>query len=306
MRKKILLFIFMFLAFTINVSAETKTFDRTLLDNYGVNKKWKITDSNINNVLNTPLVDADDKIYDFSDVLTAEEEQLLKDKIEEFISLTNMDVVIVTVDLPYSYDSKNEEYAADFYDYNDFGINFDKYSGILLLRNTYSSDPYYNIYTFGDAQLYYTGNVGEAILDDIYYTLHNEYYVEGFELFVNKLNFYYNEGIPSYNKNLRVDEDGYLYRVYIAPVIPIIGISSIVTLITMLILVSKNKTVIKATEAKEYLKNIEYNRREDKFVSSHTTHYTISSSSGGSSGGGGFSHSGSSGGGHSSGGGRHG
>ena len=66
-----------------------------------------------------------------------------------------MEMVFVSIDMPYNYDSKNEEFAADFYDYNDFGLNFDKYNGILLLRNNYSSDRYYDIYTFGDAQLYF-------------------------------------------------------------------------------------------------------------------------------------------------------
>ena len=65
--------------------------------------------------------------------------------------------------------------------------------------------------------------------------------------------------------------------------------------------------VRKKHEAANYLKrdSININIAEDQFISTHTTHYTVSSSSG--SGGGGHSSSGgSSGGGHSSGGGRHG
>ena len=42
--------------------AEVTTFDRNEQDNYGVNKKWDINDSNLNNVLKTPKVDAKEKV----------------------------------------------------------------------------------------------------------------------------------------------------------------------------------------------------------------------------------------------------
>ena len=73
----------------------------------------------------------------------------------------------------------------------------------------------------------------------------------------------------------------------------------------MTILVKKNKMVMKATTAENYLDNssIHLTKKEDQFISTHTTKHVNSSSSGG---GGGGSHIGSSGGGHSSGGGRHG
>lgn len=59
-----------------------------------------------------------------------------------------MDMVILTIDLPYD-DEQIEDYAADFYDYNDFGIDFDLYSGIIIVRNINSFNRYFNIYTFG-------------------------------------------------------------------------------------------------------------------------------------------------------------
>ena len=62
----------------------------------------------------------------------------------------------------------------------------------------------------------------------------------------------------------------------------------------------------KETEATHYMNkaSLNYTKKQDNFITSHTTSYTVSSSSGG--GGGGFSSGGSSGGGFSSGGGRHG
>ncbi len=49
-----------------------------------------------------------------------------------------------------------------------FGLDDEYYSGVLLLRNTYESNPYFNIYTFGEAQLYFTYERLENVLDDIY------------------------------------------------------------------------------------------------------------------------------------------
>ena len=306
---KVLIIILSFFYCHITSNASTTTYERTESNNYGVNKHWKISDKNINNVKNTPLVNAKEKIYDFSNILTDAEEQLLYVKMTEFINKTSMDIVFVTVDLPYSYDSENEEYAADFYDYNDFGIDFENYSGILLLRNTYEYDRYYNVYLFGDAQLYYNYDRTEYVLDEIYYNFKNQYYLEGYRTFINLMSNYYDEGIPSDMKDYEVNKDGYLKQKYIMPIIPILLGAGIVTLIIMLILINKNKMVKKATKASEYLnqKSIEFTKREDIFVTEHTTSRIISDSSSGGSGGGGFSSSsGSSGGGHSSGGGRHG
>lgn len=306
---KILIIIISFFQCLIGVNANTTTYERTENNNYGVNKHWNIDSSNLDNVKNTPLVDANEKIYDFSEILTDNEETILKQKIDSFISKTKMDMVIVTVNLPYSYDKENEIYASDFYDYNDFGIDFEKYSGVLLLRNTYSYDRYYNVYLFGDAQLYYSFNRTENVLDNIYYDISNDYYLNGFSKFINEMSDYYDDGIPNDMTDYEVDEDGYLKQQYVVPIFKVLLIAFIITLIIMIILIRKNKMVKKATKASEYLKkdSINFTRREDIFLTEHTTSRIISSdSSSGSSGGRSSSSRGSSGGGHSSGGGRHG
>ena len=60
---KILLIISIYFIGINNCYAYSKTFDRNELKNYGVNKKWTINENNKKNVLNTPAVDANDKIY---------------------------------------------------------------------------------------------------------------------------------------------------------------------------------------------------------------------------------------------------
>ena len=317
----------------LDVYASTNTFDRSTLENNGVNKGWKITDSNRSNVMNTPAVDASEKIYDYAEILTEEEENKLKEQIDSFISKHKMDLVIVTKKLEYPSEISNycysesladkkvakvnETFAADFYDYNDFGIDFQNYSGILLFRNT-AYDPcfkamYYDMYTFGEAQLYFTQSRYDSVLDGIYDNLHEGDYINGFLNFIYRVDNFMDQGKPSEMENYHIDEFGYLQKdpaKYKVPWGFCTGISGFISLIIVGIFIKKNKMVKKATQAEEYLdrRTVKVNNRKDVFITSHTTSYTTSSSSGGSGGGGGgfSSHSGSSGGGHSSGGGRHG
>ena len=310
MKKIIISLLTIIISFSIiiNVNAKPNTYERTEENNYGVNKKWKITDRNKNNVLKTPYVNASEKIYDFEDVLTSSEKEELKKLVDKFIETTKMDMVIVIPNFPYSYDKMNEEYAADFYDYNDFGLNLEKYSGVLFLRNTYENDPYFNIYTFGNAQIYFSYNRLESILDDIYPNIKNNNYKDGFSTFINRMINYYKSGIPKEMTDYYVDEMGYLQkeRHFHPQWLLYLATSGTITFLIMLILIKKNKMIVKVRTAEEYLEknSVNINNRKDVFINSHTTSYTVSSSSGG---GGGFSSSGgSSGGGHSSGGGRHG
>lgn len=296
--KILILVLFIFLINT-NVYAKTPTLcDRDSLDNYGVNKGWNISGAKSYYVKNTPCVDASEKIYDFSGVLTDKEYEKLKKQIDKYVEKTDMDLVIVIENIPYSEDKKNEDYAADFYDYNDFGMFNDTNSGTLLLRNTYERDPYYNIYTFGVAQQYYDYNRLENILDDIYDNLHEERYYEGFSEYINLLTKYYDYGMAL--KGYKVDKNGYLHKGYVYPLGTVLIITVVITLIIMMILIHKNRMVKKATRASDYLDktSVRITRREDIFLTTKTTSYKTSS---GSSSGGGHS-----GGGHSSGGGRHG
>ncbi len=307
MKKKIFLLLILLFTFIIKVNASTTTYDRNEKNNLGVNKKWKITYKNKSNVLNTPYVDAKEKIYDFSNIITDDEEKVLYDKMVNFIEKYNTDIVILTYDLPYSYDKQNEDFAADFYDYNDFALNNRNYSGILLFRNTYSNDPYFDIYMFGDAQLYISTNRADDILDIIYNDLHNGNYLSGFGLYISKVDSYYNLGIPSEMKDYYVDDNSYLVKKYNLPVIPALITSIVITLVVMLILIKKNKMIKRKINTQVYLNNVSWNKKEDIFINSHVTSYTESDSYSSGGGGGGFSSSsGSSGGGHSSGGGRHG
>lgn len=309
--KKLLIVLLLFI---ITPTVNAKKLERTESNNYGVNKNFKITEKNKNNVLKTPLVDASKKIHDFSKVLTDDEIEALEDKIKEFTKKTDMDLVIVTVNLPYTIDKENEDYAADFYDYNDFGIDFENYSGVLLLRNTYEKDRYYNAYMFGKAQLYYNLSKIDNVLDDIYSDLSNDNYLEGFSLFIDLMYDGYEKGIPDELKGYTISDNGTLVappKVYEIPWKIALIISTIFTAIATIIAAAKHKMVHKSFEAKNYLNKDSFKITMDNehLLKSVTTHHRISDNSfggGGSSGGGISSSIGSSGGGHTSGSGRHG
>ena len=306
---KALLFILIAILFIPNAFASDNitTYERTLENKYRVNKKWKVTDDNLSFVLKTPSVDASKKIYDFSLIISDEEEQELKKYIDEFIGKYKTELIIVTYDLPYTNDSENENFASDFYDYNDFGIDFDKYDGIVLFRNTYGADPYYDMYTFGNAQLYFSKSDYNYILDDIFDKLHSGDYFSGFKMFIDDVNDCYMRGISSDLKNYYVDENGFLKRIFNPSYFIISIISLIITACTTVHFVKKNKMVKNAVDASMYLdtKSVKYSVKEDKLINKHLSKYIIPSNSS-SSGGGYHSSGGSSGGGHSSGGGRHG
>jgi hypothetical protein len=78
-----------------------------------------------------------------------------------------MELIYLTANFDNTTDWENEEYATNFYDYNDFGLDLDYNSGVIVFRNS-NSNPYYGIYTFGEAILYYSDERINYTLDDIH------------------------------------------------------------------------------------------------------------------------------------------
>lgn len=304
----IVTFISAYILLPTTVNAEVTTYNREELKNYGVNKKWNINTNNKDNILKTYAVDSNQKIYDFSNVLTDEEEQKLTERMHKFTEKYKIDIVILTDNYQYTEDSQNTTFATDFYDYNDFGINYEKYDGVMLFRNTYEQNPYFDAYSFGNAQLYFYDTRLSNTLDYIYDDIHSEAYYSGFNKFIDKMEEYYNEGKLT---DYYVDESGFLQKQKTASYyLKMIGLSMIIALvitgIIIYTLIKKNKMVLKATKATVYMnkEKSKITNVQDNFITSNTTSYVISSDT--SSGGGHSSSGGSSGGGFSSGGGRHG
>ena len=224
-----------------------------------------------------------------------------------------MDLVVLTDKFSYSNDKENEDYAADFYDYNDFGIDFDKYNGIIIFINMNPTDRYFNFYMFGDSQLYFDNKRKEEPIDTTMQYMKNGKYFIAIEHMMDLFDEYLDKGVPYDLEGYDVDDNGYLQkdpnfkRPFRPPWVGIIGADLIIVLITMIILIKKNRMVKKKLVMTEYVnKNgADYRVKTDQFIRSFVTSHTVSSSSGGHSGGGFSSSGGSSGGGHSSGGGGH-
>lgn len=279
-KKYIVLLIMMFMPLLVNAS--TNTCERTK-EELNIPDKINYNESMLSHILSTPCVNSEEKIYDFADLLTEEEENNLYEEVEGFIKNTNLDLAIVTTNE--NQKASEVEYADDFYDYNDF-----KKDGLLILIDM--KNRRYYISTTGEGIIYYNDSRIDGAIDAGYNNLVNQEYYLTYSNTIKQLYTYYKEGIS--NTKYKITEDGVL--VYKTPWIQIAFYSIIPTFIIILILVLKNRKVKLATNADYYTdkKSLKILNRNDKFVNTYTTKvYNPPSSSSG--GGGTSSHSGSSG-----------
>lgn len=105
-----------------------------------------------------PQADPAERIYDYAGLLTASEEQKLREQAAELSRTTGFDTaVVLTAD---NEGLSSADYADDFYDYNGFGEN-----GVLFLVNMEDRELW--ISTCGSAISYFT----DSIIDDLTYDL---------------------------------------------------------------------------------------------------------------------------------------
>lgn len=209
------------------------------------------------------------KVYDYAQVLTKEEEENLKESIDSYINTHNMDMALVTVKYHNKIDTMN--YADDFYDYNGFGIGPNHDGVIFVIDFTFG---YTDIWmsTTGKAIRIYTDTRIDNILDSVAANKYNGYY-KMFNAFIEKTNYYANQGIPSYNEYYETERS--------INWLMIIIISIAISTIIIAILISRNKMVKAATTASHYLVNgsVVINRRNDRFITTHTTSVRINDNS---------------------------
>lgn len=291
MKKIFVLLISLFLL-VLPVYASTNTYSRTTTD-LKVPKKIKYKSSMEHNVLLTPSVNANEKIYDFAELLTEEEEKQLYDKVKEFIANTNLDLAIVTINT--NVKDSTQEYADDFYDYNDFSI--DGLAFVIDMQNRI-----FYISTAGKAMLYYDDYRIEYILSALDQEMYNHEYFNACNTLISQLTEYYNNGFSD-NADKYVVIGTQIYRKTPYLLLSIIAVVS--ATIGTLILALRNKKIKLATNSNDYLDNKSFEITKDtkEFISSNTSRVYIppADSGGGGSSGGGF-HSGSSGASHGGGG----
>lgn len=291
MKKIFVLLISLFLL-VLPVYASTNTYSRTTTD-LKVPKKIKYKSSMEHNVLLTPSVNANEKIYDFAELLTEEEEKQLYDKVKEFIANTNLDLAIVTINT--NVKDSTQEYADDFYDYNDFSI--DGLAFVIDMQNRI-----FYISTAGKAMLYYDDYRIEYILSALDQEMYNHEYFNACNTLISQLTEYYNHGFSD-NADKYVVIGTQIYRKTPYLLLSIIAVVS--AIIGTLILALRNKKIKLATNSNDYFDNKSFEITKDtkEFISSNTSRVYIppADSGGGGSSGGGF-HSGSSGASHGGGG----
>lgn len=291
MKKLFVLFISFFLLI-LPVYASTNTYSRTTTD-LKVPKKIKYKSSMEHNVLLTPSVNANEKIYDFAELLTEEEEKQLYDKVKEFIANTNLDLAIVTINS--NVKDSTQEYADDFYDYNDFSI--DGLAFVIDMQNRI-----FYISTAGKAMLYYDDYRIEYILSALDQEMYNHEYFNACNTLISQLTEYYDSGFSD-NADKYVIVGTQIYRKTPYLLLSIIAVVS--ATIGTLILALRNKKVKLAINSNDYFDNKAFEITKDtkELISSNTSRVYIppTDSGGGGSSGGGF-HSGSSGASHGGGG----
>lgn len=118
-----------------------------------------------------------DRVVDDAMLLTADEAQTLRTKLNEISNQYQCDVAIVTTDsadINSEYDAMN--YADDFFDYNGYGIGSGR-DGIILLVSINGDDRFYWFSTRGYGMLAFSDDVTENMSEEIIpYLSDGDYY----------------------------------------------------------------------------------------------------------------------------------
>ncbi len=227
---------------------------------------------------NTPVVDATKKIYDYANLITKDEEEVLYNKVQEFINKYDMDMAIVTINS--NPKSSSMAYADDFYDYNNFGKGTNK-TGLLFLIDMQNRNMW--ISTTGDAINIYTDSRINTILDYTYDKISNEDYNGCAEQFIDKASYFANKGLTGGSKVVTVPK----------MICNSLIFAGLVTIVFICIGLATHRKPKKKKEASNYITQpLKLSNKLDTFLDKHVSKVKIetSSSSGGSS-----THSGSSG-----------
>lgn len=284
MNKKIILITLILTILSSICFASTNTYTRTE-DDLQIWSDIQVTSYNKSKILNTPKVNENEKIYDFANLFTSQEEQQLYLKATEFISKYNYDMVIVTINNNNKSNAMN--YADDFYDYNYFGKG-SNYDGILFLIDMDTREMW--ISTTGNCIRMYNDYRIDKILDVCYSYIKRPNYYKTAESFITKASSFANSGYPNSKNYNSTDLNNYNNKAPFGEILTYSTFGSVIfTAIIIFIAYRKHRTIKKATTAIDYFDRADYKltTKEDFFLSTHTDRVydppSSSSSGGGSS-----------------------
>lgn len=140
-----------------------------------------------------------ERVFDYGDVLTEEEEEELRGLIAETEKRTCCDIVLVTLNESLKEYAREQEpdvpyrefvrvYAEEFYDSNAFGYNQPIGDGVVLVDNWYREDDG-RVYTWlcavGRAEEEYTESRIDSLLDAVYWYIEDDPY-RAYKEYINK------------------------------------------------------------------------------------------------------------------------
>lgn len=232
------------------------------------------------------------RVYDYGDVLTDEEEQELEKLIAKKQVQARCDIVLVTLneslkeyareiepDVPY--DEFVRVYAEQFYEENNFGYDMPNGTGVLLVDNWFREDDgwvYTWLCTTGRAYETYTSSLIDHTLDDVYeYVEKNPY--RAYKVYINDV-------------ARDMDESSIPFLRYIPVWTPMLF--GLITAVIFFFANWKSHSGDKTTTATTYINGgrARFVDRRDIFVRKTVTQRRIESNSGGGGRGGGGGHGG--------------
>ena len=230
------------------------------------------------------------RVVDGADLLDAEEEGLLAERIAKLTDDYDIDAVILTV---YGRDTEDiVAYADDYYDYGGYGWG-DGCDGLILVIDM--EDRSWYISTYGEAFYIFTDYGIEQLGDTLVSYLAESKYYGGFYTFLDDCDDY----IAAYNRGEPVDiwiPDDYDYddvrssdEFSIVPYLICLGVGLLVAFIVTAVMKGKLKTAVFQKQADDYMRRDTFDlmASEDTFLYSNVVATPRNTDSGSRSGGGG-------------------
>lgn len=244
MKKYLFIILLTVILLPINCYASPRVYERTPED-YKVPNTVEVTFENLSTIMKFPAVDEMQKIYDFSDTLTEEEEDFLHEQLLSFYHTTGLEsVIVLTNDLS---DFSIADYTYNFYDYNYFHQN-----GIILVINFNEDDPGVYMGTSGsDDSKVFSIYSDENITDILKYiytkNINNKEYYEACKNYILLTTAFYDKA------NEKHSGFSYLEKLKILPWPELFIIAVALTFIADILIVTKFNT--RVHRKKNFVKN---------------------------------------------------
>ena len=192
-----------------------------------------------------------ERLADFADLLDDGQKEELEAKLDQVSEDYGCDVVVVTEETLDG--AVPQDYADDFFDYNDYGMGDDK-SGILFMLTM--SERKWAISTHGEAISIFTDAGQEYITDNIVSYFSDGDYYEGFIIQAQSGEPYDVENLP--------EETIPFYMIFLISLV----VGFVIALIVTGVMRSRMKTVHMKPDAADYMKDgsLHINRSRDIFL----------------------------------------